>query len=289
MSTSSHQNTPLTLQQTVGLAACQWINLGIEVIPMECGEPIEDTRPSEAKMSQVATYNWFLGQSEDIHIAIKTGPSSELVAVQACTYDWNSGLHALVKKGFVCVCCDTIIRYEKLVKNQFEGGVNTLLFSCGKNSFLEANLDALPGISICGSGTIIPVPPWTIDWDKEKRVSYSTTYECGDTLAPPYITCMPDGLRQMIRTSERQFLRDKNKPTSRGGVLKELYKPVAEGGRDNALTRRAGGLMYHYKLTKDELIKQLEIINKRCCKPPLSFKEVRKIAHSVTKMHSLHG
>lgn len=289
MSTSSHQNAPLTLQQKVGLAACQWINLGIEVIPMEFGEPIEDTRPSEAQMSQVATYNWFLGQSEDIHIAIKTGPSSELVAVKAYTYDWNSGLHALVKKGLVCVCCDTIIRYEKLVKNQFEDGVNTLLFSCGMNSFLETHLDALPGVSICGSDTIIPVPPWTIDWDREKRVSYSTTYECGGILAPPYITCMPNGLRQIIRTSERQFLRDKNKPTGRGGVLKELYKPVAEGGRDNALTRRAGGLMYHYKLTEDELIKQLEIINKRCCKPLLSFKEVRKIAHSVTKMHSRHG
>ena len=158
-----------------------------------------------------------------------------------------------------------------------------------KIQFLETGLDDLPGVYVRSSGELILLPPHELNFDSDFGLVARSMYEREDTLAPFGIPYLPDGLRKMIRAAERQTLADKRKPKLRAGVLPELYAPIAEGGRNNTLARRAGYLLGVRKLTEAQTLEALLDINQRCCQPPLGLCEVSNIARSIAKKHHRHG
>ena len=283
-----HMLSTLSPQEEVALAAANWVNMGIPVEVRKNGLPTVDPRSPEQRKDPVATY-FILREIPDLGLAVKTGPKTGLLAITASTCDENSGLNALRNAGFYCPQCDSPIRYDAIMDGKFEGGFHTMLYYVGKETFLRTALSELDGVVVEGSGEVITIPPSICDYGLALGVSTKATYEGPETLAPVGIPYLPDGLRKMIRAAERQDLAQKRLPKLHGGVLPELYAPVAEGGRNNTLARRAGYLLGVRKLTEEQTLEVLLDINQRCCQPPLGLCEVRNIARSIAKKHHRHG
>ena len=257
----------LSPQEEVALAAANWVKMGIPVEVRKNGLPTLDPRTPAQQKDPVATY-FILREIPDLGLAIKTGPKTGLLAIAAYTYDENSGLRALRNAGFYCPRCHSPIRYEAYMDGQYEGGFHTMLYYVGKETFLRTALSELDGVIVEGSSEVITIPPGVCDYGLSLGVWMRSTYEGSETLSPFGIPYLPDGLRQMIRVAERQALAEKRQPKLRSGVLQELYAPVGEGGRNNALARRAGYLLGVRKLTEEQTFEVLLDINQRFCQPP---------------------
>lgn len=261
--------------------------MGIPIEFRKNGLPTHDPRTPAQCKDPVATY-FTMREIPDLGLAVETGSKTGLLAIAAYTYDENSGMHALRKAGLYCPCCDTAIRHETLLDGRCESASHTLLYFSGKDTFDETALPDLPGVVVRKSGELIIIPPGICDFGLGTGVWTKSTYEGQDALAPVGITCLPDGLRKMIRAAERQTLAQKRPPKLRAGVLPELYAPVAEGARNNALAQRAGYLLGVRKLTEEQTLEVLMDINQRCCQPPIGLCEVRNIARSIAKKHHRH-
>ena len=100
---------------------------------------------------------------------------------------------------------------------------------------------------------------------------------------------MPDSLYKIIRAAERGKMALAKEFSSRSGVRAELFTQVTEGGRNSAITRRAGYLIGQKRLNETDALEVLLNINHRCCIPPLGASEVRNIVRSIFKRHLRHG
>jgi hypothetical protein len=283
------QMTCQAQNEDVALAAASWSAMGVEIELTHNGKRADDPRTKTERGDAYATYQAILKHPQKLGIAVKTGPKSGLVALTAYTYEPGVGMHTLEDQGYFRPCCDTLIRHEIIVSGVSEGRFHTCLFYSGKDQFLEGGLDLFPGVFVRRSGELIPIPPTVEKFVLDEQQHMRSCYEQQDVLAPAGITIIPDGLRKIIRASERQSLTAKRQTQGNGGVRKELYDTVTEGGRNNALARRAGFLIRVHKLTEEQLLEELMIINQRCCQPPLGFCEVRNTARSIFKKHSRHG
>lgn len=275
-------------EEELALAAAGWTNLGIVVELQKNGQPYEDPRTPAQRKDPVATF-FALSELRGLSLAVKTGPKTGLLAVTAYTFDADSGLNALQKAGLFCACCDTAIRHESIVDGQCGDGFHTVLYYVGKDSFRETVLHDLPGVVVRESGELTIIPPGISYFGQSADVGIRSTYEGQDILSPSGIKCLPDGLRRMIRAAERQALAANRKPKVGGGVLRELYTPVVEGGRNNAMTRRAGFLLGVRKMTEQQALEALLDINQRCCQPPLDACEVRAVIRSIAKRERRDG
>ena len=274
--------------EDVALAAASWSAMGVELVLMHNGRRAVDPRTKTERGDAYATYQAILKHPQKLGIAVETGPKSGLVALTAYISARGVGMHALEDQGYFCLCCDTLIRHEVIVNGVLEGRFHTCLFYSGKDQFLEGGLDLVPGVFVRRPGELISIPPTVETFVLDEHQHMRSCYEQQDVSAPAGITIIPDGLRKIIRAAERQFLTVKRQTQGNGGVRRELYDTVTEGGRNNALARRAGFLIRVYKLTEEQLIEELMIINRRCCQPPLGFCEVRNTARSIFKKHSRH-
>ena len=275
--------------EDVALAAASWTAMGVEIELTHNGKRADDPRTKTERGDAYATYQAILKHPQKLGIAVKTGPKSGLVALTAYTYEPGVGMHTLEDQGYFCPCCDTLIRHEIIVNGVSEGRFHTCLFYSGKDQFLEGGLDLLPGVIVRKSDELISIPPTVEKLVLVENQHMVSRYEQEDVLAPHGVTMLPDGLRKAIRAAESRSLKANRRPQGPRGVRKELYDPVTEGGRNNALARRAGYLMRVYKLTDEQLVTELQIINQRCCQPPLGFCEVRNIARSIFKKHNRNG
>ena len=285
----AHNALPtLSPQEELALAAANWIKMGIPVEVRKNGLPTPDPRTPAQQKDPVATY-FIMRDMPELGLAVETGPKTGLLAIAAYTHDANSGLRALRNAGFYCPHCDSPTRYEFQMDGEYEGGFHTMLYYVGKETFLRTALPELDGVIVEGSGEVITIPPGVCDYGLGLGVWMKSTYEGSETLAPFGIPYLPDDLRKMIRAAERQDLAQKRLPKLHGGVLPELYAPVAEGWRNNTLARRACYLLGVRKLTEEQTLEVLLDINQRCCQPPLGLCEVRNIARSIAKKHRRHG
>ena len=280
---------PQSLNEDVAIAAAHWATMGIEVVLIHNGKRVIDPRTKTERADAYATYQVIDNHPQQLGIALETGPKTGLVALTAYTPEPGVGMHALECRGFFCPCSDTLIRHEIFFNGVSEGRFHTLLFYAGKDRFLENSLDLLPGVVVRKAGELISLPPTVEKFVLDENQHMVSRYEQQDVLAPHGVTMLPEGLRKAIRTAERQTLKASQQPKGPGGVRKELYDTVTEGGRNNALARRAGYMMRTHKLTEEQLVTELQIINERCCQPPLGFCEVRNIARSIFKKHCRHG
>lgn len=281
--------TTLTQNEKAGLAAAHWAIMGIEVIFMPQGKRVIDPRTKNERLDPCASYHAISKHPEKLGIAVRTGPETGLIALTAYTNEPGVGMHALEEQGHFCRCHDVLIRHELIVNGVPDRSFHTLLFYSGKDQFLENSLDLFPGVFVRRSGELVTIPPTVDQFALDEHLHMVTRYEQQDVLAPYGVTILPDGLRKVIRAAERKSLKAHHQPEGRGGVRKELYDTVTEGGRNNALARRAGYLMRVHKLSEEQLVTELQIINHRCCQPPLDPKEVRNTARSIFKKHTRHG
>lgn len=273
----------------VAQAAANWTNMGVEIELLAHGAPIKDPRTPKDRKDPIATYYAIRDHPEKLSVGIITGPKTGLVALTAFANEPGAGLHALEEHDLFCQYCDTFIRHEVMYKGQFEARFHTVLFYTGQDQFLENSLDHLPGVSVCASGKLISLPPGEIEFIPDTGIITRLIYECQDTLTPVGIKTMPDSLYKIIRAAERGKMAAAKEFSSRSGVRVELFTQVTEGGRNNAMTRRAGYLIGQKRLSETDALEALLDINHRCCIPPLGESEVRNVVRSIFKRHLRHG
>ena len=272
----------------VAQAAANWANMGLEIELLANGAPIQDFRSPKDRKDPIATYRAIIEHPKKLSIGIRTGPKTGLVALTAYTNEPGVGLHALEEHGFFCPRCDTFFRYELTSQGKSKGHFHTVLFYSGKDCFLETVLDDFPEVVVRASGELISLPPEEFKLDPDIGVSARSFYECQDTITPVGITVLPDGLRELIRAAERRKMTAAKDFSIRPSVKAELYTPVTEGGRNNALTKRAGYLIGQKQLNETDTFQALLDINQRCCIPPLGACEVRNVVRSIFKRHHRH-
>ena len=273
----------------VAQAAANWTNMGVEIELLAHGAPIKDPRTPKDRKDPIATYYAIRDNPERLSVGIITGPKTGLIALSVFTYDSGVGLHVLEEHDLFCKYCDTFIRHEVIYKGQSQGRFHTVLFYTGKDQFLENSLDALPGVFVRASGELISLPPEEIEFIPDTGIITKSIYECQDTLTPVGIKTMPDSLYKIIRAAERGKMALAKEFSSRSGVRAELFTQVTEGGRNNAITRRAGYLIGQKRLKETDALEVLLNINHRCCIPPLGASEVRNIVRSIYKRHVRNG
>ena len=281
----------LSPQEQVALAAANWVKMGIPVRFLHKGRPINDPRTLEERKDPVATYFALKRHSEELTLSVVTGPESGILAIDAYTFEPGVGMEALEGLGFFCKCCnaDALIRHECFNDDVSEARFHTLLFYAGNEQFLESTPDELPGVIIRKSGERITLPPSKIQLCPDERIVLCSSYEVDGSLAPAGITFLPQGLRNIIRNSERKQLTASRPNKTKRRVGSELFSVITEGARNTELTRRAGYLIGQKKLNSDDALQALLDINQRCCIPPLDAKEVRNIVRSIHKRHLRHG
>jgi hypothetical protein len=72
------------------------------------------------------------------------------------------------------------------------------------------------------------------------------------------------------------------KPEGTKVFIKPDYPEIISGGRNLSLTSLAGG-MHNTGYTKQQIYRELCMVNQECCKPPLHEREVQSICESVTR------
>lgn len=287
--TAYSPSTALSAKEMVALAASLWVQMGVDITLIKQNGIPDDNRTIVQRKNPYETYLAVLEKPDEVCLGVMTGPKNGLVAMDVFTHSPGQGMHDLVERELICPCCDVVIRNEAFADGQEEHWFHTILLHSGKEQFLGTTIKDLPGVGVRPSGESIPLPPSTMSWGLDLAVETRCRYECHDYIAPGRVMTMSDELRAIIRAAERQTLIEKRKPHLRIGVLPELYAPVAEGARNNELTRRAGHLIGVRNLTETQTLEVLLDINQRCCQPPLGFSEVRNIAHSIAKKHRRHG
>ena len=85
---------------------------------------------------------------------------------------------------------------------------------------------------------------------------------------------MPVGQKRPFKGSGRTL----------GSVSSRLLDPVLEGNRNDEITKRCGLLVSRYPAT--DALKMLELINQKCCQPPLDQRELNQIFASISKKES---
>ena len=71
-------------------------------------------------------------------------------------------------------------------------------------------------------------------------------------------------------------------PEGNNWILRPYYPPIGEGGRNISLTSLAGQ-MHTQGYPAKSIYKELLLVNKEACKPPLPVSEIQTIVNSITK------
>ena len=72
------------------------------------------------------------------------------------------------------------------------------------------------------------------------------------------------------------------KPEGTTVFVRPDYPEILSGGRNLSLTSLAGG-MHNTGYTKQQIYRELCLVNQQCCKPPLHEREIQTITESVTR------
>lgn len=272
---------------TAQVAANLTKSMGLLVFPTYMyGKKAQDGRSRSEMLDGMATYRTFKA-NPGAEIGVRLGPTSGLTAVNAFNGDQIDGLGSLIREDLICDNCDLIIRREIFVGGEPQGCYHTLIFYTGNETFLGGKT-GIPGVSVEPSGEVISLPPGRTVFPLDPEQVCVTSYEFGRGPIIEYIPPMGEGLKRIIRASERSRLEEQAARPARRGVRPHLFDPVEEGGRNVELTRRAGYLIGTMRLSHSEALEALLEINRMCCKPPLPDDEVAKIAHSIAKRNERH-
>lgn len=237
--------------------ALQYASKGMFVFPCWPGAktPIPERGLLEATLDTEQIKNWWKDYP-NANVAISCGPSGVVVIDIDPRHQGDLSFEAL---------------REELGKETFEtksqitpGGGAHYFFRAPEDEPVQ-NSDGRTnglgsGIDVRASGGYVLVPPSV---NKENGREY--VWEISSTSAP--LAELPKVLADRLRPKQRSF---------------EAADAVIEGGRNAHLTSMAGALR-RKGLSAKEIHAAISVANTDRCKPPLSKKEVERIAESVSR------
>ncbi len=129
------------------------------------------------------------------------------------------------------------------------------------------------GVDVKGTGGYVIAPPSITKWGEYSWECSYQIFQQGP-LPLPEKFYLPVGQKRPFKGSGRTL----------GSVSSRLLDPVAEGNRNDEITKRCGLLVSRYPAT--DALKMLELINQKCCQPPLDQRELNQIFASISKKES---
>jgi putative DNA primase/helicase len=239
--------------------ALRYIRLGWAVIPLRGKVPLCDEAKTfgavngstSATLSEALVRQWW-GRWPDANIGIATGGSFFVIDVDTKSGGDETWGALRARHG---VPPDTI--------EQITGtGGRHILFGLPNFPVKNSQGKLGPGVDVRGTGGYIVACP-SIHPETKRSYAWDGLAEIEDQKITPAPAWLLD------------LLRDPKKSKSRLNTP----KAIPEGGRNDALFRRAASLRRH-GLSVDEIFETLMAMNRSRCKPPLSAAEVRAIAAS---------
>ena len=178
---------------------------------------------------------------------------------------------------------------ERLNEQEVEPRSHILFFRSGPEIYNQRILENFPFVKINQSGSLKPITAGVVDCCCGECRGWEYDYEFGMPGLPGDIQLVPSAFRAEIFNISSHNNSSNHGQRKVGKVQRQILDPVAEGGRNNELTRRAGIIFGTKKLPFDKGLSYLREINRQCCKPPLDDPEVVRIAKSIFKRASKNG
>lgn len=126
------------------------------------------------------------------------------------------------------------------------------------------------GVDVRGDGGYVIAPPSITEWGEYR---WTCTYKIFQQGPVP----LPEIFYEPIRQSKSSKINS----GKRMSVSSRLLETIAEGSRNDEITKRCGLLLSRY--SADDALNMLKLINQNCCQPPLDAREVNQIFASISK------
>lgn len=275
-----------------------YIRKGWQVVPLWWPRSTEKIDPQTGELTASAVCSCHLGQkctSVGKHPHSRHGSKNPLKTGLAVDLYWskyplcNIGIATGAASGIVVLDIDTdkggLDSMRRLwsrygapkctpVSITGSGGRHIIFRHPGKGIVYNA-VGYMPGIDVRADGGLIVVPPSLhgtgsrYAWHRKAHPRDYRTLEM-----PTWMRVFCEAARAKRRASF----------AGRGQYGKQLdagdIGVIDEGNRNTKLCSIAGRLIWE-KRTADDVAQFLREVNRRCCKPPLSDKEVEKLASSA--------
>ena len=213
-----------------------------------------------------ATCDWFgiidlFKDYPSAAIGLVTGQKSGLVVIDIDERRNFSGLQNFKNAGY---------QLSPTVSASTPRGGIHLYFKAPSCEVLCSVSKIAEGTDIKADGGFIIAPPSITKWGKYSWECSYQIFQQGP-LPLPEKFYLPVGQKRSFKGSAGK----------KGSVSSRLLETIVEGNRNDEITKRCGLLVSRYPA--NDALKMLELINQKCCQPPLDQRELNQIFASISK------
>ena len=232
--------------------ALSYIELGWAVFPVQANgkKPLTKNGFKDATKS-VYTARKMWEAHPEANIGIATGQTSGLVIVDVDVKNGAKGRESI----------QSIHGMTPTLTVRTPSGGWHLYYCAPQEQLVRCRTGLLPGIDIKADGGYVVGPGSAID---------GQAYEWAD--AEAHMAALPEAVIKLMANGHKSAAEAK-------GAL-DVPEKIAEGGRNETLTRLAGA-MRAKGMAAEEIAAALKAANTRRCEPPLPDEEVEAIAASI--------
>ena len=194
-------------------------------------------------------------------IGLVTGQRSELIVIDIDERENFSGLQNFKNAGY---------QLSPTVSASTPRGGIHLYFKAPSCEVPCSVSKIAEGVDIKGDGGFVIAPPSITKWGKYSWECSYQIFQQGP-LPLPEKFYMTVGQKRPFRGSGDRL----------GSVSSRLLETIVEGNRNDEMTKRCGLLVSRYP--PNDALKMLDLINQKCCQPPLDQRELKQIFASISK------
>lgn len=247
--------------KSFGPYAEEYARIGLPVIMVKrkAKEAAQMDWVNIATTDPAVAHEWWKGNNRLFNIGIVMGDRAGIIDIETDNHggpDGEDSLKAYMEKA------GTDLPDTWMFKSG-SGGIHRL-FRC--ETPVSSGVGILPGVDVRGNGGYAVVPP--------SIHPNGNFYEWVEGMNP---TALPDGPADLPACLLNLLTVKKE-----DGTPFELPDKIAKGERDTTLFKMAASLRAQ-EYTEDEILATLNAVNDRRCDPPLTGKQLEKIAKSVGK------
>ncbi len=251
-------------RKSFGPYAEEYARLGLPVIMVKkkAKESAQMDWVNTATTDPAVAHEWWKGNNRLFNIGIVMGDRAGIIDIETDTHgetDGEDSLKAYMEKAGADLPNTWMFKSGS-------GGIHRL-FRC--DTPVSSGAGILPGVDVRANGGYAVVPP--------SIHPNGNFYEWLEGMNP---TAFPDGPAD-LPACLLKLLTVKNDDGT--GTPFELPEKITKGERDETLFKMAASLRAREELTEEEILATLNSINENRCDPPLTTKQVEKIAKSVGK------
>ena len=194
-------------------------------------------------------------------IGLVTGQKSGLVVIDIDERENFSGLQNFKDSGHKIP--------PTITASTPSGGIH-LFFKAPSVGVPNSVSSLAEGVDIRGDGGYVIAPPSVTKWGQYSWTCKYSVFQEGPLPLPEKFYMPTEKKRPFNETGCNQ------KPLS-----SRLLDSIPEGSRNDEITKRCGLLLARYPA--NDVLKMLDLINEKCCQPPLDEREVSGIFASISK------